>query len=320
MQLISQFVILFALLIAGGVYLFFNKIDLTPVQEYEALHYPTPQVETSLFSEDLCVESEDVAYDKFQATEPLYASALFNLQDNSVVMAQNMHERLYPASTTKIMTFYLGLKYGNMDEVVTISETAVQLPSGSSRAWLKAGDQMTFKSLLFSMMLQSGNDSAKAVGEIISGSEAAFATLMNEEARLLGATNSHFVNAHGFHDPNHYTTAYDLYLIMNACMQYDECREIISTSYYTTSVTEANGLPRKAEWWQTNNYLNGYSKIPDGVTVVGGKTGTTDEAKCCLVLLTEDENKVPYLSVILGAPSKKALYNNMSALISTIAK
>lgn len=318
-QLILQFVLLFGVIIAGGVYLFLNQVAPTPVLEYEKLHYPTPQVETSLFSTDLCVGLNDVSYDKFQIEQEVYGSALFNLQDNTVLMAHNMHEKLYPASTTKLMTFYLGLKYGDLDEVVTISETAVQLPSGSSRAWLKAGDQMKFKDLLYSMMLQSGNDSAKAVGEIISGSEEEFAKLMNEEAKLLGATNSHFVNAHGFHDDNHYTTVYDLYLITNACLKYEACKEIISTSYHTASVTESNGLPRKAEWWQTNNYMNGHVKIPEGVTVVGGKTGTTDEARSCLVLLTMDKNEVPYLSIILGAPSRASLYNNMTSLIQSTA-
>lgn len=318
-QLILQFVLLFGIIIAGGVYLFLNQVAPTPVLEYEKLHYPTPQIETSLFSENLCVGVNNVSYDKYKISDDVYGSALFNLQDNTVLMAKNMHDKLYPASTTKLMTFYLGLKYGNLDEVVTISETAVELPSGSSRAWLKAGDQLTFKDLLYSMMLQSGNDSAKAVGEIISGSEEEFAKLMNEEARLLGATNSHFVNAHGFHDDNHYTTVYDLYLITNACLQYDECKEIISTNYHTASVTEANGLPRKGEWWQTNNYLTGKVKIPTGVTVVGGKTGTTDEARSCLVLLTMDENEIPYLSIVLGASSRASLYTNMTSLISTTA-
>lgn len=319
-QLVLQFVVLFSLLIAGGLYLYFNQAIKTPVLDYEAVNYPTPQVETTLFATDLCVEADDVSNVSFSATDSLYGSGLFNLQDKTVLYAQDIHKKLYPASTTKLMTFYLGLKYGDMDEVITVSETGVQVPSGSSRAWLNVGDQLTFKDLLYSMMIQSGNDSAKIVGEVISGSEEEFAKLMNEEARLLGATNSHFVNAHGFHDDNHYTTVYDLYLIMNACLQYDECKEIISTNHHSATITQKDGTTRLGEWWQTNNYLTGKSKVPEGVNVIGGKTGTTSNSKCCLVLLSTDENDVPYVSIILGAPSKVALYNNMSSLISTIAK
>ena len=319
MQLITQFVVLFALIIAGGVYLVLNQAVKTPVSDYEKVNYPTPQIETTLFASDLCVASENVSDISSKPAEDFYGAGLFSLDDNSVLYARNIHKRLYPASTTKIMTFYLGLKYGNLDEVITVSDTAVQVPWDSSKAYLQAGDQMTFKDLLYSMMLQSGNDAAKAVGEIISGSEEEFAKLMNEEARLLGATNTHFVNAHGFHDENHYTTVYDLYLIMNAALQYDECKEIVSTGHHTATVTQADGTTRLGQWWQTNRYLTGKSTAPSGVNVIGGKTGTTSHSRSCLVLLSTDENEAQYISIILGASSGNVLYDNMNILISNIA-
>ena len=319
MQLITRFIFIFAILIVGGVFLFLNQEEKTPVIEYEALYYPTPQVETNLVATNLCVESNNVSNISSKPAEDFYGAGLFSLDDNSVLYAKNIHKRLYPASTTKIMTFYLGLKYGDLDKVITVSDTAVQVPWDSSKAYLQPGDQMTFKDLLYSMMLQSGNDAAKAVGEIISGSEEEFAKLMNEEARLLGATNSHFVNAHGFHDENHYTTVYDLYLIMNACLQYDACKEIVSTSHHTATVTQADGTTRLGQWWQTNRYLTGKSKAPSGVNVIGGKTGTTSHSRSCLVLLSTDENEAPYISIILGASSGNVLYDNMNILISNIA-
>ena len=288
------------------------------VAKYETETYTNELFKGTLFSENLCVATDNVAYESFKTEDTFKASALFNLSDKSVLMAENIHEKVFPASTTKLMTFYLAMKYGNLDDIVTVSESATILPSGSSRAWLKAGDSMSLKDLLYSMMLASGNDSAIAISEYISGSETEFAELMNEEAALLGATNTHFVNSHGYHDENHYTTAYDLYLIMNACLKYDAFNELISTSKYNTAITEPNGYQRKVEWIQTNAFLNGTLPIPEGITVVGGKTGTTDAAGDCLMLYCTDKDQVPYIAIIMGAESKTSLYNNMTSLISTL--
>ena len=112
----------------------------------------------------------------------------------------------------KILTLYLALKYGTLSDIVTVSDNAVAVPSDSSVAGLRSGVQLTLEDLLYGLMLPSGNDSAVAIAEHISGSVDAFVELMNKEANALGATNSHFVNPHGYHDENHYTTAYDLYL------------------------------------------------------------------------------------------------------------
>ena len=275
-----------------------------------------------LAEERKSMEIESNSYDNWPLGPAIGAQAaiLMDANTGAILYEKNIHEKLYPASTTKIMTFYLGLKYGDLDEVITVSDTAVQVPWDSSKAYLQPGDQMTFKDLLYSMMLQSGNDAAKAVGEIIAGSEEEFAKLMNEEARLLGATNTHFVNAHGFHDEDHYTTVYDLYLIMDAALQYDECKEIVSTNHHTATVTQADGTTRLGQWWQTNRYLTGKSTAPSGVNIIGGKTGTTSHSRSCLVLLSTDENQAPYISIILGASSGNVLYDDMNTLISNIAK
>ena len=289
------------------------------VKNYETKNYTSALYGADIFSDDLCVVTENVAYNEFQSEDEFYATSLMNLSTNETLLAENVHEKVYPASTTKLMTFYLAVKYGNLEDIVTISKSATILPSGSSRAWLKEGDQMSLKDLLYSMMLASGNDSAIAISEYISGSEEDFAKLMTEEAKMLGATNTNFVNSHGYHDDNHYTTAYDLYLIMNACLKYDSFVELISTSTYRTAITESNGYPRKVEWTQTNFFLNGLYEVPKGVTVVGGKTGTTDEAKNCLMLYCLDKENNPYLAIIMGAETKGKLYTNMSSLISTLA-
>lgn len=318
---IKQFlVILFLILIVIAIGVGFKMIlNQSVVTKYEKKNYNTALYEAELFSDDICVVTDNVSYDAFQTEDEFYSSALFNLEDDSVLLAENMHEKVYPASTTKLMTFHLALKYGNLDDIVTISKTATILPSGSSRAWLKVSDQMSLRDLLYSMMIASGNDSAIAIAEYISGSEEEFAKLMNEEAKLLGATNTNFVNSHGYHDDNHYTTAYDLYLIMNQCLKYDEFLELISTETYKTAITEPNGYQRKVEWIQTNFFLNGMYEVPEGVTVIGGKTGTTDEAKNCLMLYCLDKDSVPHLAIIMGAETRDDLYKNMSSLISTLS-
>ena len=294
-------------------------LNQSVVAKYETKTYNTTLHEERLFAEELCVATDDVPYAKFETEDSFYATSLFSLKDNTVLLAENMHEKLYPASTTKLLTFYIAVKYGNLDDIVTISETATILPSGSSRAWLKVSDKMTLKDLLYSMMLASGNDSAIAIAEYISGTEEAFAERMNEEAKLLGATNSHFVNSHGYHDDNHYTTAYDLYLIMNACLEDETFLELISTGTYRTAITEPNGYKRKVEWIQTNHFLNGTYEAPEGIKIIGGKTGSTDEAKSCLMLYSMDSDSNPYIAIIMGAENRSKLYNNMSSLLSTIA-
>lgn len=297
----------------------FHILNQSIVAKYETKTYNTALKDTELFAEDLCVVNNNVPYAEFETQDSFYATSLFSLADNTVLMAENMHEKIYPASTTKLLTFYIAVKYGNLDDIVTVSETATILPSGSSRAWLKVSDRMTLKDLLYSMMIASGNDSAIAIAEYISGTEAEFAELMNKEAKLLGATHSNFVNSHGYHDDNHYTTAYDLYLIMNACLKNETFIELISTETYRTAITEPNGYKRKVEWIQSNFFLNGTYAAPAGVKIIGGKTGTTDEAKACLMLYSMDSNSNPYLSIIMGAEDRTKLYTNMSSLLATIS-
>lgn len=227
-----------------------------------------------------------------------------------------LYDRLYPASTTKIMTAYLALKYGSLDDTVTISEHATDFNWDEVTCGLRAGDQISLYDLLCGLLLRSGNDCGTAIAEHIAGSEEAFAELMNSEARALGATGTHFVNPHGLHDENHYTTAYDLYLIFNACIKDERFVEIISMDSYTGTLTGADGTVREETWAPTNYYSNGTIDAPDGIRVFGGKTGTTDQAGCCVILYSEDMEKHPYISVIMGAEDKNFLYQEMNRLFA----
>lgn len=300
--------------IVASIFLINNKV----VTKYENETYSNNIYKEKLTVDQLCVVSDDIAYDKFETEDEFHAAGLFDLQERQVLFAENVHERLFPASTTKVLTTYIALKYGELSDIVTVGEAAMNVPWDSSKAWLQLGDQLTLEDLLYALMLPSGNDAAAAIAEHISGSEEAFADLMNEEAAKLGMSHSHFVNAHGYQDEEHYTTAYDLYLVLNQCIQNETFIEIVSSSSHHAKITQADGTVRNMTWKQSNQFINGTTVVPDGVIVLGGKTGTTDEAGACLVLCVTDENSNPYISIIMGAEAKAVLYENMGNLISTI--
>ena len=283
--------------------------------KYEKEHYQGNLYLYNLPVDKLCVSTNDVRHSGFETEDKFHAISLLDIQEGKVIYAEDIHEKLYPASTTKIMTAYLALKHGNLEDEIIVSANAQDIPIDSSRAGLRIGDKLLLKDLLYALMLPSGNDAAVAIAEHIAGSVDEFVTLMNEEAFRLGATNTHFVNPHGYQDDNHYTTAYDLYLMFNACMVIPEFQTIISSPYYELQITQQNGTYRNERWTQSNWYINGNASDPEGMNSIGGKTGTTDEAGSCLITLFEDEQKKPYLAIIMGAESRTVIYDNMNQLI-----
>ena len=288
------------------------------VSKYDSLAYGTHIYQSSLFADDLCVEADEVPFEAFHTNDEFHGALLFNLAENKTIFSQHPTKKLYPASTTKIMTAYLALKYGDLSSYITVSAKAVDVPSDSSKAHLQKGDVLSLEDLLYGLMLPSGNDSAVAIAEHISGSTDEFVKLMNEEAKLLGATNTHFMNPHGYHHKNHYTTAYDLYLIFNKCIQNETFLKIVSSRSYSTRITQANGNVRDVTWGQSNQFINGQRKVPNGITLVGGKTGNTFDAGSCILLYGHDSKNVPYIAIMMGASSRRNLYDNMTFLLAAI--
>lgn len=298
----------------GGVW-YYKEYGGDPVRTYETATYNSNLYQGSLFADDLCVAADDVALTGFDDEDSLHAAGLFNLNDKTVEYGYKLYDKLYPASTTKLMTAYLAFKYGNMDDIVTVSDSVSSFASDEVVCNLQPGDTVTLYDLLCGLLLRSGNDCGVAIAEHISGSVEAFAELMNSEAKALGATGSHFVNPHGLHNENHYTTAYDLYLIFNACIQDQRFMDIISMDSYTMNLTGADGTTRTFDVVPTNYYSSGKINAPEGIRVFGGKTGTTDEAGCCVILYNEDLEKNPYISIIMGAEDKSFLYQEMNRLL-----
>ena len=275
--------------------------------------------EKTYFSQNLCVADDVNIGNDTTDSQVAEGAGTFNLATNTVTYAQNIYEKLYPASTTKILTAYIALKYGNLEDYVTVSENAANQASDSSVCGLKAGDVVQLKDLLYGMMLKSGNDAAIAIAEHIGGSVEGFADMMNQEALAMGATRSHFVNPNGLPDENHYTSVYDLYLIFRAALQNETFVQIISTTSYDVTYQAGDGTIEEHTWENTNQYLSGHAKSPDGFTVIGGKTGTTGDAGYCLVLYSMNEQSQPIISIVLKADGKSNLYLLMNEMLSGFA-
>ena len=271
------------------------------------------------FAADLCVVTDNVnidigSVDLAEAT----AACLFDVNRNEVLYAKNVHERLHPASLTKIMTALVALKYGNPDDRITVTGDVYVNESGAVVCGLKEGDQLTLNQALHALLMKSANDVANAIAIHIGGSVEGFADLMNQEALAIGATNSHFVNPHGLTAEDHYVTAYDMYLMFHEAVKFELISEIIHKNSYELVYTAANGSQKTVSLQTTNQYLEGNYKAPDRVSVIGGKTGTTNAARNCLVLLSKDVSGNPYISVILSAKERENLYEGMTDMLGEI--
>ena len=205
---------------------------------------------------------------------------LIDAETGEILYEKNIHERRYPASTTKIMTLLLAVELGQLDELVEVSRTAVSVPAGSSKTPLVAGERMPLRALLYAMMLPSGNDAANAVAEAVSGSIEAFVELMNARAQQLGCDSTRFANVHGFHDPSHYTTALDIAKIAAAGMRNEDFCDVVGTPYFTLPATKfrAQGLDIE----NRNQML--LASSPNYYAPVNGiKTGQHEQAGQCFV-------------------------------------
>jgi D-alanyl-D-alanine carboxypeptidase len=269
------------------------------------------------FAADLCVAAGDENTASVDLSD-VAAAGLFDTKNLDTVYAMGVNDRVNPASLTKIMTALVALKYGSTDQMLTASENVIITESGAQLCGLKPGDQMTLDQALHILLIYSANDVAILIAEGVGGSVDGFVELMNEEAASIGATNCNFTNPNGLTDEEHYVTAYDLYLIFQEALQYDLFNQIIQMTSYSTVYTDADGNEKSLEMETTNQYLKGVYDAPVGVTVIGGKTGTTNAAGHCLILLSRSSNGTPYISVIMKDGSREELYTDMTALLELI--
>ena len=203
----------------------------------------------------------------------------------TIIYEKNSKEKLYPASITKIMTSLLAVENSSLTDTVTFSHNAVfGIPAGSSIVGgIDEGDQYSMEVCLYGLMLLSGNETAIAIAEHVAGSTEEFAKMMNEKAAQLGCVNTHFVNPHGLHDPNHYTCAYDMARITQYAIQNPDFKKFICTSSYNFPPTSKGEIR-----YDTRNH----HKMMEGGAYeypgcIGGKTGYTSDAGSTLVTLAE---------------------------------
>ncbi len=228
---------------------------------------------------------------------------LMDADTSQVIYEKNAHKKLYPASTTKIMTGILAIELGNLDDIVTIDNEIVQLTDGSHIA-LEPGEQLTLEELLNALLIESANDSALAIAKHISGSIDVFINLMNQKAKEIGAKNTHFVNPNGLHHDEHYSTAYDLALMGQYAMKNDTFKNIVKNYTYTIPITNKKNEPRFLK--SANRLIYSTRKINiDGNAVpikyegaTGIKTGYTKKAQSCLVSSVNKDNR-NLISVVL---------------------
>ncbi len=269
------------------------------------------------FADNLCVFEGDVACEG--VTLPAdQKGLLLDVNQHRTLYAKDAFSRVYPASITKLVTAIMALTYGNMTDAVTIRQEDLDLEENAQVCGFLPGDVLTMDQLLHCLLVYSGNDAAMAIADHIGGSIEGFVDMMNEYARSLGCTGTHFVNPHGLHDDNHYTTPYDIYLILKEAAKYPEFTTISQMPSYTVEYDRPDGTHMRTLLEATDHYLTGEAVLPKNVTILGGKTGTTSLAGNCLALLTQNAYGRPFVSIVMGAQTKDLLYEQMNSLLLKI--
>lgn len=207
------------------------------------------------------------------------AAILIDADSGKTLFEKNADARKYPASTTKIMTCLLAVEAGNLNRKVTVPDSAGKAPADSTRMPVYPGEQMPFSDLLYGLMMKSGNDAANAVATLTSGSVSAFVEKMNARAKALDMENTHFVNAHGYPDADHYTTARDMARLTRAALRNADFSAIVRTRSHTLSATSLR---------EKTTIQNGYAILDSSSEyhypyAFGVKTGYSSASGQCFV-------------------------------------
>ncbi|MCI5805437.1 MAG: serine hydrolase [Clostridium sp.] len=274
-----------------------------------------------LASDNVVIPYDAYVYD--DADFEYEAGLLINQTKNSVVCAVNPHKQIYPASMTKILTAVVVMDAVNsgqisLNDTVVIRKEIEFNEANVTALGLEPGDYITVNELLHGLLISSYNDCAIALARYVSGSVSDFVDLMNKKAQELGATNSHFVNPHGLHDNNHYTTPYDLYLIFKEFLKYDTLVQIDSSSSYVLTMYK-DSEKITTELTPTNAFLSNSVEMPTGYHITGWKTGTTEKAGSCIILeFVNDETNEEYICLVSNAKDHETLYQNVNDMLKQI--
>lgn len=225
-------------------------------------------------------------------------SVLIDASTGKVLLEKDMNKKLYPASTTKILTSIIAIEKLDLTSNLTASRSAIlAIPSGYSNAGIKIGETLSVNDLLEMFLIHSANEVGYIFAEEISGSIDNFANLMNQKASELGCTNTHFTNPSGIHDINHYSTAYDMALIAKYCMKNETFRSIVNKKSCRFPATDL--YPEERYFKNTNSLLDSSNRYYYEYAI-GIKTGFTTQAKNCLIAGAKKDG-VELIAVMLGA-------------------
>ena len=251
------------------------------------------------------------------------ASILIDATSDTAIAGNNMDQRIYPASMTKVMTILVACEnLRSYDDTYTFKEADLVKPyeQNATMAGFKAGESVTARDMLYGAILPSGADACIGLANLVAGSETAFVKMMNDRAKELGLKNTNFVNTTGIHDPKHYTSVNDIAVIMKVANHNVTCRNVLNTLDYTTGKTTQNPegihltclLGGRLAGFYIDKNGNGIND--DTAKITGGKTGFTDEAgSCCATLCDDSENEHTYICVIArSSSSEQAITDTIS--------
>ena len=241
------------------------------------------------------------------------SAILIDATTKSVLYEKDAYSKQYPASITKLMTALLAIENLEPTDTITFSKEAIfGIERGSSHIGMDVGEQITVNDALHGLLLMSANEVANGLAEAVSGSIDDFARYMNRRAQELGTLNTNFVNPHGLHDPNHYTTAYDMSLIASYLADNDYFLEIMKDFIYTIGSTNKTDQVRPLS--QDHKMFNPYKDSTIyREDVIGGKTGYTDQARHTLVTIAKQGNTT--LVAVVMKSEKNTLYSDTAALL-----
>lgn len=277
-----------------------HQSDKVDFKQEDAIVYPDADIQASLFPDS-------------------YYTLLIDETDQTVLAAKNTHQRMYPASMTKMMTAIVvadAIEAGtiSLDDMVEITQNYDLSAQDVPPSQLHRGYTISVKNLLYGLMLESNNYYALYLAEYVGGTVSGFCDMMNAKAQQIGATNTHFVNPHGLDDPNHYSTAYDMYLIVKEVHSHPVLTDIDGFDTYTYSYYDTNGLEIETESAATNLFITGNVALPATFQIEAWKTGTTSGAGNCLAMYLTKGGK-EYVVVASSGKSKEDLYDSIIRLL-----
>lgn len=294
--------------------------DLTTESGYEepVTESGTDEISTETMAQE---DTQTYTFESTENTANIYSeegcsthAILVNVDADTIVAASGAYDRIFPASMTKVLTVLVAaeaIEKENLDDTftMTLEITDYAYVNDCSSVGFLDGEVVTVKDLFYGTILPSGGDAAVGLATYVAGSHEAFVEMMNAKLEELGLSDSaHFTNCVGLFDENHYCTVYDMAVIMDAAMQNELCREVLSAHTYTTTSTTQHPEGIEISNW----FLRRIEDKDTGGVVIGGKTGYVDQSGSCAVSYEEYADGTPYICVTVGARSSwRCIYDHV---------